>query len=183
MSSFRRRAILLILPLLLLSTGCNQLTRPVTLPCNPAISSAAAERFEEKIQPLLAENGPPVFTVQASHDEVTSYLLHLLEEHPGESPVINPRVCFTPGQVHVAGRFVNLLPFAFDGLVVAVPRLVDGQPRLEIVRATAGEVSLPKPLLRMASQTANETIAEMRLGFRLTTLEIGDGQFTLSGQR
>jgi len=178
----KRRPLLLLL-LLLPLLACGQSSRRLTLPCQPTISEAAADRFEEKIRPLIEEEGPEEFTLQTTCDEVTSFLERILEEHPGESPVEDPRVCFTPGQVHVAGRFVHVFPFELEGVAVATPHLVDGQLEIEIVRASAGSVPLPGALLRTLSNTINETLAESDMDIHLSAIEVGEGQITVSGHR
>jgi len=122
-----------------------------------------------------------VFTLQTTHDEVTSFLVRTLEEHPGESPLEDPRVCFALGRVYVAGRFTNVAPFEFRGVIVGVPRLVDGRLEVEITRASAGPMLLPRSLLRTLSKTLNETLAESELDIRFSAIEVGDGQITVSG--
>lgn len=181
----RRRPLLLLLLLLplLACSPSRRSSRRTTLPCQPAISEAAADRLEEKMRPLVEQKGPEVFALQTTCDEVTSLLVRTLEEHPGESPVEDPRVCFTPGRVHVAGRFVNVLPFEFDGVVVVAPHLVDGQLDIEIVRASAGSVPLPGALLRTLSHTINETLAESQPGIGFSAIEVGEAQITVSGYR
>jgi len=155
----------------------------LTLPCQPTVSEAAADRLEEKTRPIVEEKGPEMFTLQTTGDEVTSFLVRILEEHSGESPVEDPRVCFTPGQVHVAGRFINVLPFEFEGVIVVAPHLADGRLEIEIVRASAGSTPLPGALLGTVSRTINETLAESEPGIRLNVIEIGEGQITVSGHR
>ena len=184
MHSKRRFPLLLLLLLPLLACGpCRRPSHLVSLPCQPTVSQAAADRFEEKMRPLIEEEGPEVFTLQTTCDEVTSFLTRILEEHPGESPVEDPRVCFTPGQVHVAGRFTNVLPFEFEGVVVAAPHLVEEQLEIEIVQASAGSVPLPGALLRTLSSMLNETLAESEIVIHFSAIEVGDGQITVSGHR
>ena len=184
MHSKRRLLLLILLVLPLLACGrSRQSDRRLTLPCQPTISEAAADRLEEKIQPLLEGKGAEVFTLQTTGDEVTSYLVRMLEENPGESPVENPRVCFTPGRVHVAGRFVHVLPARFEGLVVATPHLADGRLVINITQASAGSVRLPGVLLGTLSRTINETIDELETEIRFNAIEVGEGQITVTGHR
>lgn len=175
---------LLFLLLALLACGPCRLSGPqVTLPCQPTISQAAAESLREKLQPIIEEKGPAAFTIQATSDEVSSFLALMLKEHPGESPVVNPRICFTPGRVHVAGHFTNILPFDFEGVVVAAPHLEGGQLKIELIRASAGSVLLPDVLLHALSNTINETLAESEIGIQFTAIEVGEGQIIISGHR
>jgi uncharacterized protein YpmS len=131
----------------------------------------------------VEEKGPEVFTLQTTQDEVTSFLAQVLQEYPGESSIEDPRVCFASGQVYVAGRFTNIAPFEFGGVIVAVPHLVDGRLEIEIARASAGSMLLPGALLRALSNTVSETLAESELGIRLSAIEVGEGQITVSGYR
>jgi hypothetical protein len=182
----RPLSLLLLLLLLLPLPACSSDRRPggrLTLPCQPTISEAASDRLDEKIRPIVEEKGPEVFTLQTTHDEVTSFLVRILEAHPGESPVEDPRVCFTPGQVYVAGRFTNVVPFEFGGVIVAVPHLVDRRLEIEITRASAGSLLLPRALLRTLSKTLNETLSESELDIRFSAIEVGEGQITVSGHR
>jgi predicted small lipoprotein YifL len=177
-----KRPSLLLLLLLLSLAGCGP-SRQLALPCQPNVSEAAADRLEEKIRPIVEEQGPEVFTLQTTGDEVTSLLLRMLEEHPGESPVEAPRVCFTPGEVHVAGRIVNVLPATLEGVAVFAPDLVEGRVEIAILRASAGSKPLPRALLRTLSRTINETLAESELSVRFGAVEVGEDQITVSGTR
>ena len=177
---------LLALCLLFTFMACGSPRRssnPLTLPCQPNISEVAADRFEERLRPLIEAGGPEVFTLQATCDEVTSFVVQILKEHPGESPLEDPRACCELGRVYVAGRFTNVLPFKFEGMVVAAPHLVDGGVDIEIVRASAGSVSLPGTLLRTLSKTINETLAEWLVDIHFNMIEVGEGQITVSGHR
>jgi hypothetical protein len=42
---------------------------------------------------------------------------------------------------------------------------------------------LPGALLRALSNTVSETLAESELGIRLSAIEVGEGQITVSGYR
>ena len=184
MHSNRRPVLLLLVVLSLLACGpaCVS-SRPVILPCQPDVSQAAASRLEEKIRPLVEEKGPEAVTLQTTSDEVTSLLTQMLEAHAGQVPLENPRVCFTPREIHVAGRFTNILPFEFEGIVVLSPHFVRGRVRIEIVRASAGSVPLPSALLRSLSNTLNDTLAEWGNGIHFRAIEVGEGQITVTAHR
>jgi len=182
--SRRRFLVMLLLLVVLLACGPACVSSgPVVMPCQPDISQAAASRLEEKLRPLIEEEGSAVVTLQTTSDEVTSFLTWMLEEHAGQLPLENPRVCFTPGEIYVGGRFTNILPFEFQGVVVLAPHLVEGRLRIEIVRASAGSVLLPGALLRSLSDTLNETLAEWGKDIHFSAVEIGEGQITVSGHR
>lgn len=183
MDARRWLRVMLLLPLALLACGVGCTSRPVPLPCQPAISQVAADRFEEKIRPLVEQNGAGPVILQTTSDEVTSFLTQMLEEHAGVVPLESPRVCFTSGEAYVAGRFTTVLPFEFEGMVVLAPHLAGGRVDIEIVRAWAGLVPLPSALLRSLSDTLNETLAEWEDGIHFSAIEIGEGRVTLSGHR
>jgi hypothetical protein len=185
-----RRQTLILLPsvlLLLFSLPACASAGPssgrLALPCQPTISDAAADRMEEKLRPVLEPKGPTVFTVQATNDEMTSFLSRALLEHGGASPLEGPRVCFSAGEVHMSGRFTNVTPFQFTAVVVAVPRPVDGRLVVEVKHASVGSLRLPGALLRRVSTTVNETLAELELGVQFRAIEIGEGQIIVSGER
>jgi len=177
-----RRVLLMLILLLVCGAGCASRAR-VSLPCQPEISEAAATRFEEKIRPLTEEEGAGPVALQTTSDEVTSFLTQMVEEHTGEVPVTNPRVCFTPGEIYVAGRFTSVLPFDLEATVVLAPRLVEGRLEIEILEVWAGSLALPKVLLRSLSSTLNETLAESSTGIHVSAIHVEEGQITLSGYR
>lgn len=184
MDSRRRVLVMLLLLLALLACGPRCVpSRPPVLPCQPDISQAAASRLEEKLRPLIEGKGSEVVTLQTTSEEVTSFLTGMLEERADQLPLENPRVCFVPGEIYVAGHFTDILPFEFEGIVVLAPRLVEGRLRIEIAQAWAGSVPLPSALLRSLSDTLNQTLAEWENGIHLSAIEVGEGEITLTGHR
>ena len=174
--------LLLILAFLFLVGAACQSTGSVTMPCQPVVSQEAANRFNEKTRSLFEEGSGP-FSLETTSDEVTSFLVLFLEEYQGESPLEDPRICFSAGEVYVAGLFTRVVPFDLRATVVATPRLVDGRVELDIVRASAGSIALPGMLLRAISKTINQTLAEYDIPMHFTMLEVGEDRITVGGQR
>jgi uncharacterized protein YpmS len=176
------------LPLLLLVplVACSPIPgqgHGVVMPCQPAISEAAADRLEERVAPLVQASGSGDFTLQATADEVTSLLVRMLAEHPGESPVEDPRVCFAPYTVYIMGRFTKVLPFEFEGVIAVVPRLVEGRLSVEVTKASAGSLSIPDALLRTSSKTISESLAEWLPDVHFSEIEVSEGEIVVSGHR
>jgi len=174
--------LLLLLPLLACGRSHGSGHR-WTLPCHPTVSQAAADRLRERLQPLIRAEGPSEFTLQATADEVTSLVVDILEEHPGETFVEEPRICFAPGRVYIAARLTRVSPFTVEAMVAAEPRLRERRLDIQIVQASVESASLPDALLRALSRTATESLAESLANVHFSEIEVGEGQITISGQR
>lgn len=178
------RLIVPIVMLLGLACGpCNLLSSEMPTPPHPiAVSTESAVQLESRIQQNLGGEQGQQFILRMTDAEVTSLLATELAELDG-SPVTNPQIWFTKGQIYGTGRLVNVLPLEADFYVVATAHIQDGKVVIEIVEISAGALPVPDSVLDTISQSMNETVDELQLDVEVTALEILEGEAILKGVR
>jgi len=178
----RRLLVIGLLALTILACGpCASLSRTVATPPRPiAISTPAAQRFEEKVGELLKLPPGQPFTLRVTEGELNSFLLLKLSEIESP-PVTDLAVWFDEGHIHITGKFINVLPMPVRLYVVASAQVADELVQLKVEQASAGSFPIPTSLLDALSQSINETIAESALEFRITEVKIEKGELTISG--
>lgn len=176
------RLVVPVLMLLGLACGpCSLLSGEVPTPPHPiAVSTESAAQLESRIQQNLGGEQGQQFILRMTDAEVTSLLAAELAEIDG-SPVSNPQVWFTKGQIYGTGRLVNVLPVETDFYVVATARIQDGKVAIEITEISAGALPVPDSVLDTISQSMNETVDELQLDVEVTALEILEGEAILKG--
>jgi hypothetical protein len=176
-----------MLPILLLlgmACGpCNLLTGEIPTPPHPiAVSTEAAGQLESRIQQNLRGEPGKQFILQVTDTEVTSLVATELAKYD-ESPITNPQVWFTRGNIYGTGRLVNVLPIETDFYVVASARIHEEKVVVEIEEISAGALPIPDSLLETISQSINETVEELQLDVEVTALEILESEAIVRGVR
>ena len=138
----RRTFVKFLIPLVLLlgmACGpCNLLSGQAPTPPRPiTVSTEAAAQLESRIQQNVSGSPGQQFILRVTDAEITSLLATELAQYD-ESPVIEPQVWFTRGNIYGTGRLVNVLPIETDFYVVASPRIQNGKVVIEIVEFSAG---------------------------------------------
>jgi hypothetical protein len=178
-----RLAIPFIMLLGLACGPCNLLSGEKPTPPHPiAVSTESAAQLEARIRQNLSGEPGQQFILRMTDTEVTSLLASELAEHD-ESPVTDPQIWFTKGQIYGTGRLVNVLPIETDFYVVATARIQDGKVAIEIVEISAGALPIPDGVLDTISQSINETVDELQLDVEVTALEILEGEAIFKGVR
>ena len=107
---------------------CNLFTSEMPTPPHPiAVSTESAAQLESRIQQNLGGEHGQQFILRMTDAEVTSLLAAELAKLDG-SPVTNPQVWFTKGQIYGTGHLVNVLPLEADFYVVATPHFLTPPP-------------------------------------------------------
>jgi hypothetical protein len=92
-------------------------------------------------------------------------------------------VWFTAGRVYITGAFSPTWPFTFNSLIVATAVVHDGRIEVAVEQAQMGPFPFPQRALDSASQSINETLAEMQVDLHVTTLQILEGELQVAGTR
>ncbi|MCC7353401.1 MAG: hypothetical protein IT330_06540, partial [Anaerolineae bacterium] len=170
----------LMLPLLACSLPIRrQETRQV--PPTVVISEQAAESFEKKIESAQNATESNRYTLRVTDEEITSYLnLRLQEQQAADVPIREPRVWFTDGKMYLSGKVQLESPkVSGQGLVAAVPKVVDGRVQVEISRASVGPVPVPRPLLQQITTYVNDQLAQVVSGVKVERIEILEGELLI----
>ncbi len=148
-----------------------------------AISQEAADRLKENFNREMQEASTGTeCRLFVTNEELTS-LVALSLQNTGSIPLTDPQVWFTAGHVYITGTFSPFWPLQFRSLIVATPVVHDGQIVVKVERAQMGPFPFPQDVLNSASQSINETLAEMQLDLQITALQVLEGELQLAGTR
>jgi hypothetical protein len=178
------RLLVPVLTLLALACGpCSVLTseRP-TPPHALPVSTEAAGQLESRIRQNLKGEPGSQFILRSTDAEVTSFAATELSKYD-ESPIVDPQIWFTRGNVYATGTLVNVVPVETDFLVIASARVANGQIVVEVKESSAGAIPIPNPVLEWISESLSETLDELQLDVEVTALEILEGEVIIKGTR
>jgi len=184
----QRRTTLSVIGLLIILTSlaCGS-GNPGDVPSPPGgqipVSQEAADRLRENFSREMQEASTgEEFRLFITNEEMTSLVALTLQE-TSSVPLSDPQVWFTAGRIYLTGTFSPSWPFRFRSLIVATAVVRDGQVEVEVEEAQMGPFPFPRRALASASESINETLAEMQLDLNVTTLEILEGEMQLAGTR
>jgi hypothetical protein len=183
----RQQVVRLLVPLVAmfaLACGpCGVLTgKQPTPPHAIAVSTEAAARLESRIRQNLRGQPGSEFILRSTDTEVTSLAATELAKYD-ESPIADPQIWFSGGNVYTTGTLVNVVPVETDFLVVASAHVANGKVVVEVKESSAGGMPLPGPVLELISESINETLNELHLDVEVTALEILEGEVIIKGTR
>jgi hypothetical protein len=184
----RRQTVLPVVTLLFFvaSLACSP-GNPGDIPSPPdghiPVSQEAADRLKENFNREMQEASTgEEFRLFVTNEEITALVATTLQD-TGSVPLSDPQVWFTSGRVYITGTFSPFWPFTFQSLIAATAVVRDGQIEVEVEEARMGPLPFPSGVLGSASESINETLAEMQLDLQITTLEILEGELQLAGTR
>lgn len=160
---------------------------PSDIPTPPGghvpVSQESADRLRENFNREMQEASTgEEFRLFITNEEITALVATTVQEN-GSIPLSNPQVWFTAGRIYITGTFSPFWPFKFRSLIVATAVVRDGQVEVEVEQAQMGPLPFPRRVLESASESINETVAEMQLDLDITTLEILEGELQVAGTR
>jgi len=148
------------------------------------VSAESAERLRENFNHEMQEAATgEEFRLFITNEEITSLAALYLQETGSVIPLSSPQVWFTAGRIYITGTFSPTWPFSFRSLIVATAVVYDGQVEVAVEQAQMGPFPFPQQVLDQASQSINETLAEMQLDLHITALQILEGELQLAGMR
>lgn len=173
-----------IVTLLLLwqvSSCCCFLGGAVSPPVDPIPpSKELAAEMRERVMATKSREGP--FVLEISDQELTSYIIGLLQSGAGEFPARDMQIRFGEGYADIWATFVEVAPTDIPAYIRATVEAQDGMMVFHIVEANAGRFPVPGALRETISLSLSETLAELQLGLRVDEIQVAPGKVILSGQ-
>jgi hypothetical protein len=163
------------------ASSCCLLGGAAAPPLTPfPVSEDLAQGVRDRVKEVEFTTG--TFAVEISDQELTSYVIALLQSGPGDFPARDMQVQFGDGYVDIWATFIDIAPTAIPAYVRATAEVVDKQVVFRITEANAGVFPVPGALRESISQTLSETLAELELGLQVDRVEIQPGKMILTGQ-
>jgi hypothetical protein len=163
------------------SSCCCCLGGAVTPEMTPfPISKDLAYQMRERLNQTKAQGGP--FAVEISDQELTSYIVMLLQSGAGEFPARDMQIQFNDGYIEIWATFVEVAPTDVPVFVQARVEAVDGQLDIRLDQAHAYSVPVPGAMRELLAQILSETLAELEQGLEIRHVKVSPGRMLLSGQ-
>jgi hypothetical protein len=153
----------------------------VSPPVTPvAPSQDLARDLRDRVMATKARTGP--FSLTLSDQELTSYVIGLLQSGEGEFPARDMQILFRDGYVEIWATFIEIAPTDIAAYVRATVRARDGQLDLEILEANGGAFPVPGAMREAISRTLSESLAEFQLALSIDEVQVTPGQMTIRGE-
>jgi hypothetical protein len=163
------------------SSCCCCLGGAVTPEMTPfPISSDLAYQMRERLNQTKAQGG--TFAVEISDQELTSYVVMLLQSGAGEFPARDMQIQFGDGYVDIWATFIEIAPTDVPAFVRARVEAVDGRLSFRLDEANARAIPIPGALRETLAQVLSETLAELQSGLEIHDVEVKPGRMLLSGR-
>jgi hypothetical protein len=163
------------------SSCCCCLGGAVTPEMTPfPISRDLAYQMRERLNQTKDREG--AFTVEISDQELTSYVVMLLQSGAGEFPARDMQIQFGDGYVDIWATFIEIAPTDLPTFVRVRVEAVDGSLYFRLDQANARAVPIPGAMRELLAQVLSETLAELQYGLEVHQVEITPGKMLLSGR-
>ncbi len=163
------------------ASSCCVLGGAISPPVTPIVpSKEQAQALRERVMQVKSSPGP--FTIEISDQELTSYIIGLLQSGAGEFPARDMQIAFGEGTVDVWATFIEIAPTDVPAYVRAKVEARDGQLLFVILEANAGQFPVPGAMRESISQSLSETLAELEFGLWIDDVQVEPGVMVLSGQ-
>ncbi len=144
------------------------------------VSSAAAERFDQKVAALEGATAPT--TVEITDQEATSKFAEALAADPDLPRLDDPQVAFRDGRIHFSGTTRDT-PIPVNVVVVGRAEARDGRLVPVVERIDTGRLPLPGPLRdHITGAVGNLDRLNDDLPIYVTDLRVLDGRLALTGR-
>ena len=144
------------------------------------VSEDLAQKVRDRVKEVELRTG--TFALEISDEELTSYVIALLQSGPGDFPARDMQVQFGDGYVDIWATFIDVAPTEVPAYIRATVEVVDEKVVFHITEANAGAFPVPGALRESIAQTLSETLAEQQLGLQVAQVEIQPGKMILTGQ-
>jgi hypothetical protein len=163
------------------SSCCCCLGGAVTPEMTPfPISKELGYQMRERLNETKAQRG--AFAVEISDQELTSYIVMLLQSGAGEFPARDMQVQFGDGYVDVWATFIEVAPTDVPTYVRAQVEAENGRLVIRLDKVHAYAVPVPGAMREMLAQILTETLAEAQHGLEIDHVEVKPGRLLLSGR-
>jgi hypothetical protein len=143
------------------------------------VSRDLAYDLRERLNRTKDQGG--AFAVEISDQELTSYVVLLLQSGAGQFPARDMQIQFGDGYVDIWATFVDIAPVEVPAYVRARVTAVDGFLKFELDEASARAVPVPGAMRETLAEILTETLAELQYGLEIHQVEIKPGILMLSG--
>jgi len=143
-------------------------------------SKELADQMRERV--MAAKSSPGPFVLEISDQELTSYIIGLLQSGAGEFPAKDMQITFGDGYVDVWATFIEIAPTDVPAYIRATLHAQDGMLAFSLIEANVGQFPVPGAMRETIAQSLSETLAELQLGLRLDDVQVQPGKVILSGQ-
>jgi hypothetical protein len=172
----RAVALLLVMSSALIALSCLPWGRAGQAPTPLPVTQEAAQRLEDKLYAAMKQSLVSDFTLEATQEEVTSYLALKLPD----MPFLQPQVRFAPDRVTFTGNMTQ--PIAAPVYVAGSAQAQDGKVTVVLQEAKLGFLSVPGFVLQSISDAMNELLAESQGAIQISRLQILEGKVIVSGR-
>ena len=182
-SAFPRSSLAFVLAVVLwqVASCCCCLGGAVPPSMTPApISEEQAQQMRERINQAGLQQG--AFAIEVTDEELTSYVVGLLQSGAGEFPARDMQIRFGDGYADIWATFIDVAPVDLPVYARATISAVDGKLAFSIVQANAGSFPVPGAMRESIADVLSDSLAELELGLQIESAQIVPGKLLLAGQ-
>jgi len=148
-------------------------------------SEQAFEDLEARMDAI--ETGPDgSFSVTITEEELTSLVVHNLDEREGLSSIQEPQVLFRNGRIECYAKISPASSLALPGLIAISLDAQDSKLDVTIEEIVLGPLPIPQSILETFTDLVVSTIVDLfsseQASITINDVEIGNGELTISGQ-
>ena len=182
-SAFPRSSLAFVLAVVLwqVASCCCCLGGAVPPSMTPApVSEEQAQQMRERINQAGLQQG--AFAIEVTDEELTSYVVGLLQSGAGEFPARDMQIRFGDGYADIWATFIDVAPVDLPVYARATTSAVDGRLAFSIVQANAGSFPVPGAMRESIADVLSDSLAELELGLQIESAQIVPGKLLLTGQ-
>jgi hypothetical protein len=151
-----------------------------------SVSTGTVQSLQDQVdQSVTAAGESGVVSVQLTQEQLTSYVAAKLSEQT-DPALSDPLVLLRNGQIELYGRAHSGVFTANVSMYLHASVGDEGQPRLQITKTDFGPLAAPQSLNEALASFVSEAftgwLGPVATGFRLESIDIGDGILTASGR-
>lgn len=149
-------------------------------------SDEHVRNLEERMDSVdIAADGS--FNITVTEEEMTSLLVHLMEEDTQPSPISNPQIHMRNGRVELYATIHIVESFSLPGLVAFSVDVTDQRATVTVEEVAVGPIPMPDPVKDALTDAINQVFAESTQtesegNAIITDVEVGDREITFYGQ-
>jgi len=163
------------------SSCCCCLGGAVTPQMTPTpISADLAYELRDRVNEQFSTPGR--FELEITDQELTSYVVGLLQSGAGEFPARDMQIRFGDGVVEIWATFIDIAPTDLPIYVRGAVSAVDGALVFGIEQANTGPFPVPGAMRETIAAVLGESLDEIGLGVEVEQVIVTPGRAALSGR-
>jgi hypothetical protein len=144
------------------------------------VSRDLATQMRDRINQTKNQGG--AFSVEISDQELTSYVVMLLQSGAGEFPARDIQIQFGDEHLEIWATFIEVAPMDVRTYIRGRLEAENGHLRIWLDAAHASSVPVPGAMRQALAQILTETLAELQTGLEISHVELKPGKLSLSGR-